>query len=594
MKLQQILHSRLSIGLVWAVVLLLMPTVLASAQERIAFSSSRDGNSEIYVMSADGANQTRLTNNSAEDYEPAFSPNGSKIAFWSGRDGNYEIYVMNADGTNQTRLTNNSAADSGPSWSPDGHKIAFASNRDGNAEIYIMNADGSNQTRLTDNPASDTDPAFSPDGREIAFQTTRDGGVEIYKMNADGTNQVNLTNDPGNDTVPCWSPDGRKIAFRGFRNGTIEIYLMNADGTDQVSLTNNTSIDTEPSFSPDGSKIAFRTERDGNWEIYEMNPDGSDEVNLTNDAGADISPSWGAANFEPVLSDVAVSSPVDEGSMATLTGRVSDPNEGDSFTISVDWGEGLGVQLFEFPAGTRSFELMHPYRDDGPVNTSSDNYTISVTVNDHRFGTATASTVVTVDNVAPVISGISVNPSPAVLGSPITLLFNIADPGWAPFVTEEGIHVIIDWGDGHSETMDPFAAGQIYATHNYASLGSYMITLHASDNDLGETIQTVSVAVSPPPPPAAPTGFRVDYIGRDRVQLGWTDASNNEEGFAIERCSNRGCSNFLEIGRAAQNSTVYLDTGLFSNTQYYYRMRAFNLGGTSPYTNVVSAKTLHR
>ena len=505
MKLQQILHSRSSIGLVWAAVLLLMPTVLASAQERIAFSSSRDGNSEIYVMNADGATQTRLTNNSAEDYEPTFSPDGSKIAFWSGRDGNYEIYVMNAD----------------------------------------------------------------------------------------GTNQVNLTNDPGNDTVPCWSPDGRKIAFRGFRNGTIEIYVMKADGTDQISLTNNTSIDTEPSFSPDGSKIAFRTERNGNWEIYEMNSDGSDEVNLTNDAGADISPSWGAANFEPVLSDVAVSSPVDEGSMATLTGRVSDPNAGDSFTISVDWGEGLGGQMFEFPAGTRSFELMHPYRDDGPANTSSDNDTISVTVNDHRFGTATTSTVVTVNNVAPMISGISVNPSPAVLGSPINLLFNLADPGWVPFVTEEGLHVTIEWGDGHSETMDPFAAGQIYATHNYAALGSYMITLHATDNDLGDTVQTINVAVSPPPP-AAPTGFRVDYIGKDRIQVGWTDASNSEDGFAIERCSNRGCSNFTEIGRAGQNTTVYLDTGLFSNTQYYYRMKAFNLGGMSGYTDVVSAKTLRK
>jgi Tol biopolymer transport system component len=594
MKLQQMLRSRLSIGLARAVVLLLMPTVLASAQEKIAFSSSRDGNSEIYVMNADGANQTRLTNNSTEDFEPAFSRDGSKIAFWSGRDGNFEIYVMNADGTNQTRLTNNSAFDSSPAWSGDGSKIAFASTRDGNAEIYIMNADGSNQTRLTNNPASDSDPAFSPDGREIAFQTTRDGGVEIYKMNADGTDQVNLTNNSGNDTVPCWSPDGRKIAFRGLRNGTIEVYVMNADGTDQVSLTNNAALDTEPSFSPDGSKIAFRTDRDGNREIYAMNADGSNPVNLTNNSELDISPSWGAANFEPVLSDVAVSSPVDEGSMATVTGRISDPNEGDSFTITVDWGEGLGVQLFEFPAGTRSFELTHPYTDDNPANTSSDNYTISVTVNDHRFGTATGSTVVTVNNVAPLLSGLTVSPSPAVLGSPITLSFNLADPGWVPFVTDESPRLTIDWGDGHSEIMDPFQPGQIQATHNYAALGSYMITLHATDNDLGETVQTISVEVSPPPPPSAPTAFRVDYIGKDRIQLAWTDASNNEDGFAIERCSNRGCSNFAEIGRAGQNTTVYLDNGLFSNTQYYYRMKAFNLGGMSSYTDVVSAKTLRK
>ena len=59
-------------------------------------------------MNADGSNQTRLTNNAANDVHPSFSGDGSKIVFDSDRDGNYEIYVMNADGSNQTRLTNNS------------------------------------------------------------------------------------------------------------------------------------------------------------------------------------------------------------------------------------------------------------------------------------------------------------------------------------------------------------------------------------------------------------------------------------------------------------------------------------------------------
>ena len=82
---------------------------------------------------------------------------GTKLAFTSDRDVNREIYVMNAqDGSNQTRLTDNGASDEFPSWSPDGTKVAFTSDRDGNTEIYVMNAqDGSNQTRLTDNAASD-------------------------------------------------------------------------------------------------------------------------------------------------------------------------------------------------------------------------------------------------------------------------------------------------------------------------------------------------------------------------------------------------------------------------------------------------------
>jgi len=74
-------------------------------------------------------------------FDPSWSPDGSKITFSSDIDGNDEIYVMNADGSNQTRITNNDAEDWYPSWSPDGSKIAFTSERDGDFEIYVMNAD---------------------------------------------------------------------------------------------------------------------------------------------------------------------------------------------------------------------------------------------------------------------------------------------------------------------------------------------------------------------------------------------------------------------------------------------------------------------
>ena len=84
----------------------------------------------------------------------------AQITFASNRDGNTEIYVMDADGGNQQRLTNNPFKDWDPSWSPDGKRIAFASNRDGNAEIYVMDADGGNQRNLTNNPRHDTDPVW--------------------------------------------------------------------------------------------------------------------------------------------------------------------------------------------------------------------------------------------------------------------------------------------------------------------------------------------------------------------------------------------------------------------------------------------------
>lgn len=102
-------------------------------------------NDELYVMNADGSNQTRLTDNLSFDTAPSWSPDGTKIVFVSGRDGNYEIYMMNADASNQTRLTNEFEYDFYPSWSPDGTKIVFVSGRD----IFVMNADGSNPQNLT-------------------------------------------------------------------------------------------------------------------------------------------------------------------------------------------------------------------------------------------------------------------------------------------------------------------------------------------------------------------------------------------------------------------------------------------------------------
>ena len=135
----------------------------------------------------------------------AQSPDG-RIAFVSDRDGNDEIYAMNADGSGLARLTNNSAVDGFPSWSPDSRRIAFASNRDGNAEIYAMNADGSGVVRLTNNSAGDDAPSWSPDGRRIAFVSNRDGNYEIYTMNADGSGATRLTNNSARDSEPSWGP----------------------------------------------------------------------------------------------------------------------------------------------------------------------------------------------------------------------------------------------------------------------------------------------------------------------------------------------------------------------------------------------------
>jgi len=216
---------------------------------RIAFSNWRWSarNHNLWVMNPDGSNQTRLTSNAGDEHNPAWSPDGTKIAFYSvpndslgcSSGDNWEIYVMNADGSNQTNLTNNAARDFSPAWSPDGGKIVFTSDRDGNDEIYVMNAGGSSQTRLTESEAMDDNPAWSPDGTKIAFDSgQRDtNNSDIWVMDANGSNQTRLTETEAYDGYPAWSPDGSKIVFVSDRDGSSEIYVMDVDGSNQTKLT---------------------------------------------------------------------------------------------------------------------------------------------------------------------------------------------------------------------------------------------------------------------------------------------------------------------------------------------------------------------
>ena len=206
----------------------------------------------------------------------------SKIAFSSDRDGNYEIYVMNPDGTNATRLTNNTAIDDFPDISPDGSKITFESNRSGSSEIYVMNADGSSQTRLTFS-GSNTNPAFSPDGTKIVFISTRSGGRGVWVINSDGTGETQLATFTANGGGrPHFSPDGSKIvfdwdiSFGGSLRG--QIFIMNADGSSLLNITNNSSIDDyDPAYSPDGTKIVFSSDRPALFRTRRQLSDSRDE-----------------------------------------------------------------------------------------------------------------------------------------------------------------------------------------------------------------------------------------------------------------------------------------------------------------------------
>jgi Tol biopolymer transport system component len=302
----------------------------------------------IWVANADGSNQaplTKLLTGGTNSFDAVWSPDGTKIAFISSRalDGSdlfnmpsitTNVWVMNADGSNQTPLTRLTADQAGVMsplrWSPDSSKLVFgssqalngsdAANLNHTANIWVMNADGTGLaplTKLTAFIANSISPAWSPDGTKIVFASTRalDGSdalntnntQNIWVVNADGTGQTPLTKLTASNSAsfsPAWSPSGTQIAFSSQRaldgsnaantNATQNIWVMNADGSGPTALTKLTtaSVLTDiPVWTPGGTKILFTSSRalngtdaantNGSRNIWLMNADGSNLTPLT-------------------------------------------------------------------------------------------------------------------------------------------------------------------------------------------------------------------------------------------------------------------------------------------------------------------------
>jgi Tol biopolymer transport system component len=181
---------------------------------------------DIYAFEPPGTNQSRperrLTTDPAPDYEPAWSPDGSKIAFARAvhaHSGVYALEVMNSDGTDETQLSVHAGSLPHPSWSPDGKKIAFIGDEGKRYGVFVIDSDGQNEHLLVPETGSFTEgPVWSPNGKKIAFVSDRAGvpklgcgtdGLcppQLYLVNPDGTHLHRLTAVPDGLTGISWRP----------------------------------------------------------------------------------------------------------------------------------------------------------------------------------------------------------------------------------------------------------------------------------------------------------------------------------------------------------------------------------------------------
>ena len=187
--------------------------------------------------SVDGSNEIQLTDHPGMDSAPSWSPDGSRIAFSSDREDNVDVYVMKTNGEGVRRLTEDLGNDYNPTWSPDGEHIVFyRSLDDGRDQIWVREVDGAREWDITNDNANNIFPCFLASG-SIGFSSTKPGGSpRLICVEADGS--IRRAIGPYGPFFARWSPDGSTIAFIAGTWPRAAIYVMRFDGVGVRKIVN--------------------------------------------------------------------------------------------------------------------------------------------------------------------------------------------------------------------------------------------------------------------------------------------------------------------------------------------------------------------
>lgn len=482
-----------------------------SLASNLALNGDTNGAKDVFVHDRDTGITERVsiatdgTEGNWGSFMPSISADGRYVAWWSSSNNlvvddtnfRFDVFVRDLQSGTTERVSINSDGIEGnnhslrPSINADGRYVAFYSVAGNLAAENPRNGvfvhDRIDKTTVLVSRSADGEPAnaggtfvtISPDGTLAAFESSasnlvptgvRTRQLQVYlketglEPSGGDANSPPVANAGGpysldeGDSVPLdgsgsSDPDGDLLAYE---------WDFDFDGS-------TFQVDASGSATPSFSAAGFDGPGTITVAVRVTDPDGESDVAITEVT---------VNNVAPVIHSVAGDT-INEGGTAMVSGTFSDVGTQDSFTVTIDWGDGI-TEDFAYAAGSTAFSETHQYPDDNPSGTASDNYSVTVTVTDDDGGSASnSSAAVTVNNVDPDVGDITVDAALVPVGTTITASASFTDVG-----TEDTHSASWDWGDG-ATTSGTVGSGSVQGSRAYSGAGVYTVELTVTDDDTG-------------------------------------------------------------------------------------------------------------
>jgi Tol biopolymer transport system component len=232
---------------------------ISPCRQRVDSPRESYSDTSLFTINADGTGLKQLTNVPGADFEPAWAPDGKRIAFTSIRDGNKQVYLLELDTQAVIRLTplDVNIENSQPAWSPDGSQLAYMAKRVGTYQVWLMSDTGQDYVQLVRSGQSlwDYAPAWSADGKVIVFNQRPSDNVLtrpwLMSMQVEGNGSATHLNFPTPVEDVEFSPDGLWLVSEGRDSqGNRDVYYMMITGGSRTRLTNDLAVDFDPAWRP--------------------------------------------------------------------------------------------------------------------------------------------------------------------------------------------------------------------------------------------------------------------------------------------------------------------------------------------------------